>query len=110
MDDSPAHAAAKFNLRTYPRLPARSYLAGIPAHTRAFPEVVPKCGRGAAPAAWGQPNPRLGRLLQTGVLPKTRARRRAGRVEEDKRRVTRPSGNMTGRPLEGLSGPRWPKA
>ncbi len=36
---------------SYPRCLARPYAPGIPASMRALPEVVLRCGRGAAPAA-----------------------------------------------------------
>ena len=75
-------------LGPYPRPRNRAYVPAIPAHTRAFPEVVPKCGWGAAPAARGLPDRSPGRLSQTAccALPFGVDRTR---------RVTRPSGNTT---------------
>jgi hypothetical protein len=66
-----------------------------------------RAGSGACGVGLNRPAPR--EALANGCLVETRARRRPARVEENERRVTRPSGNTTGPPLEGLSGRRWRK-
>jgi hypothetical protein len=70
-------------LRVIPVSSPALILTAIPAHTRALPEVVPKCGRGAAPAAEVDQTEAPGGFRKRRPA-EPRKRRRPARVEEER--------------------------